>query len=37
MEYSISKKVKKTFNETVNIVTAELNKEGFSIITENRF
>jgi uncharacterized protein (DUF302 family) len=37
MEYSISKKVNKKFDETVNIVPAEINKEGFSIITENRF
>jgi uncharacterized protein (DUF302 family) len=28
MEYSISKKVNKKFDETVNIVTAELKKEG---------
>lgn len=34
MEYSISKKVNKSFDDAVNAVTAELKKEGFGIITE---
>ena len=34
MEYSISKKVNKSFNDAVESVTAELKKEGFGIITE---
>lgn len=34
MNYSISKKTKKNFNDTVNAVTSELKKEGFGIITE---
>jgi uncharacterized protein (DUF302 family) len=34
MEYSISKKSNKNFNDAVNSVTEELKKEGFGIITE---
>lgn len=34
MDYPISKKVTTSFNDTVNRVTSELQKEGFGIITE---
>lgn len=34
MDYAISKKVTTSFNDTVNRVTSELQKEGFGIITE---
>lgn len=34
MTYEISKHVKASFNETVNRVTSELQREGFGIITE---
>src|SRR5687768_9215059 len=34
MNYTISKKVKKSFQQAVDDVSAELQKEGFGIITE---
>jgi uncharacterized protein (DUF302 family) len=34
MSYTINKKVKKTFQQAVQDVSAELMKEGFGIITE---
>ena len=34
MNYTISKKVNKDFKQAINAVTAELQKEGFGIITE---
>ena len=34
MEYTISKKVKKDFNDAVKSVTEQLKNEGFGIITE---
>lgn len=34
MNYDISKSVMMSFNDTVNRVTSELQKEGFGIITE---
>lgn len=34
MEYTISKKLHKNFNEAIDLVTGELKKEGFGIITE---
>jgi uncharacterized protein (DUF302 family) len=34
MEYSISKKVNRSFNDAVESATAELKREGFGIITE---
>jgi uncharacterized protein (DUF302 family) len=34
MSYYITKKVKKSFEETLAIVTEELKKEGFGVLTE---
>jgi uncharacterized protein (DUF302 family) len=34
MDYAISKSVTMSFNDTVNRVSSELQKEGFGIITE---
>ena len=34
MDYTISKKLHKNFHDAVNLVTGELKKEGFGIITE---
>jgi uncharacterized protein (DUF302 family) len=34
MNYNISKKINKSFNEVIRMVTEELKKEGFGIITE---
>ena len=34
MSYYITKKVKKSFEETITIVTEELKKEGFGVLTE---
>ena len=34
MNYTISKKTNKTFNDAINAVTSQLKKEGFGIISE---
>lgn len=34
MEYTITKKVNKSFNDTINAVTVSLKQEGFGLITE---
>lgn len=34
MEYTINKRVNKSFTDALNAVTSELKKEGFGIITE---